>query len=84
MNRRPRGEDEEEEEELDEASITLASILENISTQLSSFRTPKIIPTHGGNSEEEEEEEDDEDDDEAAAAEEEVVVVEEDSEAFVA
>lgn len=83
MNRRPRGEDEEEKEELDEASITLASILENISTQLSSFRTPKIIPTHGGNSEEEEEEEDDKDDDEAAAAEGEVVV-EEDSEAFVA
>jgi hypothetical protein len=81
MNRRPRGEDEEEEEELDEASITLASILENISTQLLSFRTPKIIPTHGGNSEDEEEE----DDDEAAAAAEEVVVVEEeDSEAFVA
>ena len=81
MNRRPRGEDEEEEEELDEAAITLASILENISTQLLSFRTPKIIPTHGGNSEDEEEE----DDDEAAAAAEEVVVVEEeDSEAFVA
>jgi hypothetical protein len=81
MNRRPRGEDEEEEEELDEASITLASILENISTQLLSFRTPKIIPTHGGNSEDEEEE----DDDEAAAAAEEVVVEEEeDSEAFVA
>ena len=81
MNRRPRGEDEEEKEELDEASITLASILENISTQLSSFRTPKIIPTHGGNSEYEEEE----DDDEAAAAAEEVVEEEEeDSEAFVA
>jgi hypothetical protein len=61
-------------EEPDGASLTLASMLEKISTQSFSFRTPKTIPTQGI-SVVEEEDEDEEEADEAAA---------DDSEAFVA